>query len=251
LSNSIDNIKFSKIILLQPYNSDEKQVGWINEFLPKCDKFIAICGDYWIDKITDSPLKKHANKITNINMAVDVKSYPKVKNNFNPKGKRKFLYIGRMGRYGDEKGITLLEKLAETIPNFVGGYICDGVGIKGWTKISSPTVLSPELMKNIAEQYDIFINMSRADAQATTILEAMSWGFPVACTRETGYSKEKEFFYLSISDMEYNKNIINKIQNLTNKQLEDISKINQILVNENYSWENFNNNLKNIFKKIF
>lgn len=248
--NSINDSKFSKKILIQPYNNSESQLGWVRDGLKSCDALIAICGDYWIDNFSESPLKDFSEKIFHINMAVDTSSYPLVKKEFNPPNKRRFLYIGRQGRFGDEKGIGLLEELAKHIPNFEGGYICAGAEIKGWKKISEPTILSPDMMKSIASEYDVFINMSRADAQATTVLEAMSWGFPVACTNQSGYSREKRFFYLSLEDFNHNIDIINKIQNLSDDAIKSISAENRLAVESNYSWDVFLSNFERIMRVL-
>lgn len=248
--NSINDSRFSKKILMQPYNNNESQLGWVRDGLKFCDGLIAIGGDYWVDNFSESPLKNFGEKISHLNMAVDASSYPIVKNKFNPPNKRRFLYIGRQGRFGDEKGIGLLEELAKRIPNFQGGYICGGAEIKGWKKISEPTTLTPELMKVIASNYDVFINMSRADAQATTILEAMSWGFPVACTNQSGYSREKSFFYLSLEDMNHNVDVINKIQNLSDDEIKSISVKNRSVVEGKYSWDVFVSNFEKIIRSM-
>lgn len=248
--NSIINNGFAKKYLLQPYNNNESQVGWMRDGLELCDGFIAIGGDYWADNFNESPLKKYGKKIYHLNMAVYSPNYPLVKNEFNPPEKRQFLYIGRQGRFGDEKGIGLLEELALRIPDFQGGYICEGAEIKGWKKISSPTILTPNMMEKIAREYDVFINMSRADAQATTVLEAMSWGFPVACTNQSGYSREKNFFYLSLDDMEHNVEIIRKIQFLSETELKQISLENKKVVESKYSWETFVLNFDQIIRGV-
>lgn len=248
--NSIHDARFSKKILIQPYNNNETQLGWVREGLMFCDGMIAIGGDYWVDNFSESPLKNFRKKIFHLNMAVDATSYPIVKNEFNPPNKRRFLYIGRQSRFGDEKGIGLLEELAKRIPDFQGGYICAGAEINGWKKISEPTALTPDLMKTIASDYDVLINMSRADAQATTILEAMSWGFPVACTNQSGYSREKSIFYLSLEDMNHNVDVINKIQNLTDDEIKSISVENRSVVEGKYCWDVFVSNFEKLMRSI-
>jgi len=168
--------------------------------MSRCDRYIAICGDHWFDTLDRSFLAPFRDKTVHVNMALDTADYPLVKQEFNPSGKRRFFYIGR---HAPEKGADLLEELAAAIPGFEGGYICPGKELAGWHRISPPRKLTPEFMQRVAAGYDIFINMSRADAQATTILEAMSWGFPVACTPESGYGND-DFFYLDLHDRERN-----------------------------------------------
>jgi len=240
---ALDNPLFGKKYLICPYNHSILQVGWLRPAIEKCDKYFAICGDYWFETFAQSPFADLENKIIHINMALNANEYPYLKQKFNPVRQRRFFYIGRYGSFGDEKGIGLLEMLAENIPGFSGGYICKDGHIAGWKRISKPTSLTPEFMANVAEKYDFFINMSRADAQATTVLEAMSWGFPVACTKETGYSEES-LFLLDSDNIEQNSAIIEHMQNLPDKELHRISRINRALAETRYNWQHFTDVIK-------
>ena len=248
--DALKNTNFEKRYLITPYNNDSSQVEWVKEALERCDNYFGICGDYWVENLTTSCLKGIEKKFIHLNMAIDVMDYPRVKNEFNPIGSRRFFYIGRHGRFGDEKGISLLEELAERIPGFDGGYICGGREIKGWYKISEPGNLTPKFMQQLAEHYDVFINMSRADAQATTIIEAMSWGFPVACTKQSGYSREKELFYLSLENMEWNIETIEKIQSLPDGELRRIATVNRAVVETKYNWGCFLSRIENFFRRM-
>jgi glycosyltransferase involved in cell wall biosynthesis len=232
---ALEDNRFSRKYLISPYNHDPKQVQWMYRAIEQCDSFFAVCGQYWLDTFERSPFSGLREKVIRLNMGIDTADYPLVKTSFNPPGKRKFFYVGRTGQ---EKGIDLLERLATEMDGFQGGYICQGGGIKGWEKISEPTDLTPEFMMKIAGEYDVFINMSRADAQATTVLEAMSWGFPVACTPETGYTEEKLFF-LDLENEHKNIETINRIQRMSDGELREISINNRKIVELAYSWERF------------
>lgn len=232
---ALANDKFSKKYLIAPYNHDPKQIAWTFEGVKSCDKFFAICGKHWLDSFDKSPLVEFRDKIIQLNMCIDTIDYPMVKTEFNVQGKRKFFYIGHSGHI---KGTDMLEQMAASIANFQGGYICSSGEIKGWKKISEPTKLTPDFMREIAHEYDVFINMSRADAQVTTVLEAMSWGFPVACSKESGYTEE-DFFYLDLEDEKTNIDQINKIQALPDNELIEISRKNRKIVETNYTWDKF------------
>lgn len=235
---ALDDPRFAKKFLLCPYNHCSSQVVWFRPAVEKCDKYFAICGDFWIDNFKGSPFADLSHKIVHVNMALNASDYPYLKKRFNPVKQRRFFYIGRASRFGDEKGITLLERLSANIPGFAGGYICEGGDIAGWSKVSDPTILTPEFIAHLASSYDFFINMSRADAQATTVLEAMSWGFPVACTSETGYL-DRNLFLLDLEDLSQNIAVIERMQNLSEKQLQEISLNNRRVVETKYSWKQF------------
>lgn len=236
--NALSNPDFGKKFLISPYNHDSRQVGWMEDAVKACDAYFAICGDYWMETFDEAVFAEYRHKVIHLNMALDMADYPLVKQGFSPPGKRKFFYIGRHGRFGDEKGVRLLENLSEKIPDFQGGYICPDGDIKGWRKISPPTRLTPDFMVKVAADYDVFINMSRADAQATTVLEAMSWGFPVACTRESGYTDES-LFLLELDNERANILTLEKIQRMGNEELKEISSANRAIVAGKYSWKRF------------
>lgn len=251
---SLDNPNFARKILIGPFNHDARQwsalrtsdrvapfpgappeLWWAYHAMSRCDRFIAICGDHWFDTIDRSFLAPFRDKIVHVNMALDTADYPQVKRQFRPPGKRRFFYIGR---HAPEKGADLLEELAAAIPGFEGGYICPGKELAGWRRISPPRKLTPEFMAEVAREYDIFINMSRADAQATTILEAMNWGFPVACTPESGYGND-DFFYLDLNDRERNIATIERIQRMDDVDLREMAATNRQAVEEKYGWKTF------------
>jgi glycosyltransferase involved in cell wall biosynthesis len=228
--------RFSRRYLMAPYNHDPRQVAWVAPLVERCDKFFAISGQFWIDSFHASPLAPYRDKVVRLNMGLETADYPVVKTDFNPPGKRGFFYVGRAGH---EKGVDLLEQLAVTVPGFRGGYISVGGEIRGWHKISEPTDLTPEMMRQVAGEYDVFLNMSRADAQVTTVLEAMSWGFPVACTRESGYSQEESLFYLSLTDSEGNARQLSRIQELESAELAGLARQNRRIVETDYTWQGF------------
>lgn len=245
---SLEDASFSARYLIGPYNNDANQIGWMRTAVEVCDKFFAICGDYWVDHLSSSPFCDLSSKIVHLNMAVNANEYPVVKQRFSKPGERRFLYIGRIGSYGDEKGVHLLEEFAASIPNFQGGYICGGGVIKGWRKICDPTNLTAEFMREIAGDYDFFINMSRADAQATTVLEAMCWGFPVLCTNQTGYSRDERLLYLSLDDMSANIEMIKAVQFMPEEELREIALANRKQAEMKYNWRNFESRLDESFR---
>lgn len=235
---ALDDPRFARKILISPYNADPAQTGWLDDLMPKVDRFVAISGEPWFNEFRSPFIERYGKKICRVDMGIDPDQYPLVKRRFSSPGERRFLYIGRVSTWSDEKGISLLERLASRIEGFSGGYVCRGGEIKGWHKISSPRPLDPSFMEEVARHYDIFINMSRFDAQVTTVLEAACWGFPVACTPQSGY-REASFFTLSIDDDGANRQMIETIQRLPSEHLEFLARKNRELVTTKYSWSRF------------
>ena len=230
-----------RVFGIAPFNHSVNQIGWAIPLYKQLHNFIAICGDYWFDNLHKSPFAGCFNNISMLNMAIDTEQYPRLKKNFSPKGKRKFLYIGRVS---EEKNIKELEKIATLNPNFIGGYIADGE-IKGWNKIADRAVLSTHFVQQYLLEYDFFITLSTYDAQATTILEAMSWGFISVCTPQTGYTLEETYCF-DIENTKLNLEKIEVLQFLDEKVLQERIKHQDDLLNNKYSWDIFNNNTKKI-----
>lgn len=230
-----------KSYLISPLNTDPNQINWIKPLVERCYEYIGIFGDVWLENLNQNQFKNI--KLHHLNMAIDVKDYPFLKENFNKKFKRKFLYIGRNS---EEKGVKMLENLAERCPEFNCGYISNGV-IKNCNKISDICELSPSLISKLSRDYDYFISPSLFDAQATTILESMAWGFAIVATDESGYD-HPSIFKLDKFNLEFNINLIKSLQIIDEEILLDYQRQNLLLLESKYNWETFTNKLIKILK---
>lgn len=235
----LSKIPFKKFILA-PFNHSDKQMNWMSELI-NSNSFIAITGDVWLHGYENIFPNLQKSNFFSLNMCIDTANYPKVKKKFSPKGRRKFLYIGRNSK---EKGIEYLSAIAKVIPSLEIGYISSGV-IPFCKKICDPRALNTEFIMQIAEEYDFFINASTFDAQATTILEAMSWGFAVVCTRETGYYHPESIYNLPVDRIDECVNLINYLQNVNEDELLRRQEINFSLLINKYSWIKFQEKIMN------
>lgn len=172
----------------------------------KCIKHFAICGQYWYDTIDSSRFSHWKEKMVRLDMAIDQSQYPKVKNSFQMKGFRKFGYIG-----SDipEKNLDFMARMFDGQPykleifgNVHGeSFIArlPNVTLNGWVDTS------PQWAEAIASRIDCFLSTSISDANPTTLLEAGSWGFHVACSPQSGYWPDERsnglFHGLNLSDL--------------------------------------------------
>lgn len=246
LNKSTDGKNFYMLI---PYEGDPGVSGWYKEYFIKYPKmkFIAFGGDYWVNYRWDkSPMNGiiDPNTILTVNNSIDPNIYKKVKHEFSIKGQRKFLYIGRTNY---PKNIKQLELIAKHYPNFQGGYIGNDP-IEGWTKISKSRSLKPSFMKKVAKEYDFFISPSAADAQVTTVMENICWGFGLAATRESGYNYDS-IINIDPNDLEYNLKQIAFIQQMEEEEIKKLVEQNQKHLRENHSWELFGNRILNFLDK--
>ena len=220
----------------------------INQLIDKIDIIFAIMGKYWWDKWDSSPYAHWKHKMVRLDMAIDVKYFPKIKERFNPKGKRKFFYIGNTS---PNKGTNLLSILASRLKNYTFGWIGGGKNdeIPGVRRISPWTILTPDFMKELARYYDIFITCGVADANPTTILEAMSWGFPVICTPQSGYYETDYLKNIYHDDIEKSIEVLNKFQFMEEEELMAISHKAREVVEREYNWDRFLNTIWETLKK--
>lgn len=223
-----------RVVVISPFNHSLEQCGWMLDLAGKMNRYVAICGDYWISNISKSPFDGIFPCLQQLTMGIDNEQYPYVRKKFSPKLRRKFLYIGRISA---EKNVAMLELIASTVEGFQGGYIGNGE-IRGWKKVSNFRALSPEFMSAVLDEYDFFINLSSYDAQVTTVLEAACWGLVVCCTPESGY-EEDCFVTMSATELAYNVEKIKKLQQMSGRELHDTAQRARKLITEKYSWDNF------------
>jgi len=208
----------------------------VDKMVPNCDILFGIMGEYWWDQWKTSKFAHWQTKMVRLDMAVNTSNYPKVKNTFNLKGKRRFLFIGRNDPM---KGSEFLSELALSLPQFEFGWIGSGSEIRGLKRISSFVRLTPDFMKAIALEYDFFISPSLADPNPTTILESMAWGFPVLSTIESGYYESDVITNIFSNDLEKSKVVLEKYQYLDEDDLITISNNARNYVCLNHSWDKF------------
>jgi glycosyltransferase involved in cell wall biosynthesis len=177
--------------------------------MERADPVLGIMGQYWYDTLDDSQFAPWKSKIIRLDMAVDGDEYPLIKKSFNPPGRRGYLYIGADR---PEKGIDVLTKTMAALSDFPRGCIGRGEDIPGMKRLAREVRLTPEYVSRLTHEYDFFVNTSVSDANPTTILEAMAWGFPVACTPQSGYYNMPSIITLSTADIEANVRALREFQ---------------------------------------
>lgn len=212
---------------------------YIMPFAPlveRADVVFGIMGQYWYDTIDESPVASWKPKLVRLDMAIDLQEYPLVKRRYNPQGRRGYLYIGRNS---PEKGPAVLAQTLAAVGSYPKGWIGPGPDIPGVPRIAQSMRMTPAAVAKLAETFDFFVNTSVSDANPTTILEAMAWGFPVACTPQSGYYRMPSIVSLDIHDINYNALVLRELQFADEEQLLDVARINRHLIETHYTWERF------------
>tara|TARA_B100001175_G_C19514158_1_gene646082 strand:- start:5341 stop:6459 length:1119 start_codon:yes stop_codon:yes gene_type:complete len=253
---SIKNKNWKKKIIIQPYNEDPKQMSHLYDVVKECDNFLAICGEYWYKRISKSKFKSWKKKITQIDLGLDVKLYPKIKKKFNKINERKFLYIGNDYSYNNyAKNLIYLKKITQLIGEnkfaSIGNKSIGKVKHYGWLNLQNKKSL------NLIKNYDFLIQTSNYDANPSTVLESLSWGLIPVITPQCGYKKEKSIINIPLNKTYMAFNIINKLQKMSNKKLKKLQSENWKILKKFYNWVKFRNTIRKIVfsrnknKKIF
>lgn len=203
-------------------------------YLDRIDQLLGITGSYWYDHWEQGPFAHWKPKLTHVDMAIDMARYPRVKTRFNPPGKRKFLFIGNSMPY---KGAHLLSVLFGRAKH----QECVWIGSGGYPNLTRRpyATLTPEYMARVAEECDFFITLGDSDANPTTILEAMAWGFPVCCTPQSGYYGRTEINSMSTADMGHNLAVLDRLQHAPEETLLAQADAARRLVETHYTWDRF------------
>ncbi len=245
---SLKNIKWSKKILIQPYNEDPLQMSHLYNVIPECDHFLAICGKFWFNRIKKSKFKSWQKKMIQLDLGIDTKQYPFIKYQFGKKFKRKYIYIGNDYSYNNfAKNINYLKKIVNNLKknsfSSAGNKQISQEKHYGWLDFTDKGVLK------IIKDYDFLIQVSKNDANPSIVLEAMSWGLIPLITKGCGYRELNK--KLSIHQNNYVEAIkkINFFQKKDEKYLKKIQRENLDLLKKKFNWKNFQIKIRSVILK--
>ena len=228
---------WKRVLVLAPFCPDP--TGWHNAFgnkvIEKCDRFLAITGNAWLNRLKESPFQHWEPKIIHLDLAVDRGDFPVIKEHFNPVEKRRFLYIGHTAWY---KNISFLEKLSEKLPETEFAWMGGNQplkNIKGLGKFD----FSNKEAKELIQEYDFLITVGSADANPTTILEAMAWGLIPVCSIQSGYEGFSGIPNISIDNVEEAVETIKNLQSVSEEQLKIWKQVNLAELDNHFNWGRF------------
>jgi len=242
---SIKDKNWKKKIIIQPYNEDPKQMSHLYDVIKECDDFLAICGEYWYKRISKSKFNSWKKKITQIDLGLDIKLYPKIKKKFNKINERKFLFIGNDYSYNNyAKNLTYLKNISQLIGEkkfaTIGNKSVGKIKHFGWLNLQNKKSL------NIIKKYDFLIQTSNYDANPSTVLESLSWGLIPVITPQCGYKKEKSIINIPLNKVNMACNIINNLQEVSDQKLKKLQSENWKILKRFYSWAKFRKTIRKI-----
>lgn len=225
-----------RIILMPFHHAMLKYIAWLDPLVEAADAFLAITGKYWIDTMLDTLVSHWQPKIIHLDLAVNRQNFPVIKHQFNPPGKRQFLYIGHTLDY---KGFDYLEQLAIRNPELAIGWV--GSGRRCTNRITTHGILdfTQASSLDLVSQYDFLLTCGRSDANPTTILEAAAWGLIPVCTPQSGYYHEDWLINIPLDQPQAASKILNELNHLSNEQLLRYQAAAQVTLPHHYQWDRF------------
>jgi len=234
---SLDQTGWHKILILQPYNhGDDFQVAFLDEVIDRADRFLAITGNYWFRRVADSSFAHWLPKMIHLDLAVDREEFPPIKTAFNPPGQRKFLYIGH-NLYC--KNPEYLVAIARHMPETHFGWMGSGTrSLPGFVPLGPQDFSTPAALMLLSE-YDFLITVGFADANPTTILEAMAWGLIPVCTPQSGYEDYPGIVNVPLDDVPAVVAVLRRLQSATEAELFRFQAQNWDALTQHFNWDRF------------
>jgi hypothetical protein len=227
---------WARVVLLQPFSHDFRQVGYLRNIVPRCDEFLAITGPYWTRNLSHTPFAPWAQGMVQVDLAVDTHEFPPVKSRTQPPGHRRFLYVG-----SDEspKNLSYLDAIARELNGFEFHWI--GTGRRSWPHLRTRGYhdLASDAGRQLIDEFDLMITVGSADANPAAIVEGMAWGLVPICTRESGWDTPGRLFFLPRDDVGTAAKILRELQFVPSVALEAVRHHNWHALREHYNWRRF------------
>ena len=235
-NRSVNKPGWKRRIGIQPFcPGDPRLQAATDRIIPYCDRFLAICGSWWFERTPESLFRHWSSKLEHLDLAVDCKDFPQIKLDFAPPGQRKFVYIGHSAWYKQPKYLCALAKLRPGWISWIG---------KMRSRYSGPARLgvrdfSHKEAQNELRQFDFLLTVGNADANPTTILEAMAWGLVPIATPESGYGDVTSVLPIHGNNLETAVQTLDQAQHMSEASLREIQSENNQLLVSHYNWDRF------------
>lgn len=225
--------RWGRRCIIFPFSGDPLQVATADPLVRSSDVFFAITGRGWFDAMPFTPFAHWASRAVHLDLAVDRADFPRCKGAFAPPGRRRVLYIGGTA---PAKNPRYLEEIAALLPEVDFGWIgtgrpLAGITAHGWLDTSAATT------RELVAGYDLLLTVGSADANPTTVLEAMSWGLVPVCTPTSGWVGEPGVVNVPLGDARAAVAILRRL--LDAPDLDRFRASNDARLDDHFTWSRF------------
>ncbi len=217
---------------MEPFNADWRQVGFIDDVIDQCDLFLAITGKYWFNHNT-GPTARWKPKMLHVDLAVDQAQFPLLRTDVGERGRRRFLYIGNDH---PGKNLSYLDAIAGSWNHGTIDWAGRGKPLRHVTSLGFVD-FSTRAGRELVSSYDFLITVGRADANPTTVLEAMSWGLVPICTPTSGYVDEPGIVNVPLDDVVGACAILDRLQDADNTQISALRQAARERLDTHFRWD--------------
>lgn len=224
-----------RVIALAPFVPIPTYVAYHEPVIRRCDLFLAITGGYWFRRTAQSPLAHWLPRLVHVDLAVDPRDFPRLRTASAPPGQRRFVYIGNTA---PPKNVAYLSALAARLPGTEIAWIGTGAPIAGVRPLGFQDFRRDEA-RRLVGGYDFLLTVGRADANPTTILEAMAWGLLPVCTRESGYDDLPGIANVPLDDVEGAAAVLDHLQRAPAEELARMRALNDDALATRFTWDRF------------
>ncbi len=228
---------WKRIYMIHPFcPADLQSYAHLYPYSQLVDRFIAITGSYWKGGVKNTAFSEWMGKFFQLDLAVNLENFPRVKQKFNPSGKRKFLFIGNHPHY---KNVGFLDRLAGCFPHVEFHRI--GPVSRHFKNLiqHGPHTLNSSFAIDLISQVDFHITMGNADANPTTILEAAAMGLVSVAPVGSGYYESDGVLNISGENLDEAIQTIQYLMSVDDAFLESKRAQMDALLKNRYSWNRF------------
>jgi glycosyltransferase involved in cell wall biosynthesis len=225
---------WGRTVMFQPFTTTVGQVGFLATLVPKVDVVLAICGRHWSRQLGSSFFASWQEKFRQVDLAVEGAHFPPVIEQTRPPGERRFLYIGRDVPM---KNVGYLSALAQRRPEWRFSWA--GVARRSYPGLHELGVVDFQSPagKAVVADHDFFVTVGNADANPTTVIEAMAWGLVPVCTPQSGYEDYPGITNVPLDDPPAAVDVLDRLQHLPSAEIDRIRAANWQRVAEYYTWD--------------
>ena len=233
---SLADPRWARIVAMSPFhNGDLGHTAFLARILPQCHRYLAITGSYWFSTIPDSVFAPFLPRIEHLDLELDPVDFPRRKSAFAPPGRRRFLYIGALAPW---KNPRLLERLAADNPEMEFAWLGGGGILRDFRALGQFDFRDGAAQALVAD-HDFLITVGGADANPTTVLEAMAWGLVPVCTRESGYDREPGIVNVPLADTAAASAVLRRLQQMPEAELLTLRALNDQRLATHFTWKRF------------
>jgi hypothetical protein len=125
--------------------------------------------------------------------------------------------------------------MAETPVSWIGS---GSTSIPGLVTLGFQNFATEQGRQSVAA-HDFMVTVAKADANPSTILEAMAWGLIPVCTVQSGYVNEKGIVNIPLDNVEEAVAILRRLQHMSEGDLLEMQAHNWRMLDEHYNWNRF------------